>query len=234
MHYPWSGGYEFNKQDLGRLNNMSKDALGGVQEQVQQEIEKAVVGVAQNVLKEVEKEVLNPDQAKKVQDAFNQAVEGFEGQAVDSVEKAKEQIGGKLDKGLDAIGILPEETRANLKKAGHEVIDKVSNAALDVIKQTAIDAKDLMVTCVKSITNAITNVFSAIGQVVTKEKTVEQAREGIVEGFKTAGQEISTAAKGFANSFVERLGLSSKKDKEMSHVEKVTAEKTAPVQEKAR
>ncbi len=211
---------------------MSKSELGGIQEQVQLEVEKAVVGVAQNVLKDVEKEVLNPDQAKKVQDAFNQAVEGFEGQAVGSVEKAKEQIGTRLDEGLDAIGILPEQTKANLKKAGHEVIDKVSEAALDVIKQTAIDAKDLMVTCVKSVTNAITNVFSAIGQVVTKEKTVEQARESVVEGFQKANQEISTAAKGFANSFVERLGLSSKKDKEMSHVEKVTAEKTAPVQEK--
>lgn len=220
---------------------MSKDdTLGGVQEQiqgqVQKEIENVVVVVAQEILNDIQKqtEALTKEQTTKVQDAFNKAVEGFEGQAKDGVEKTKDQIGQKLDAGLDATGLSREATD-NLKKAGHEVIDKVADAALNAITGTAIDSKEAMVKCVQSITAAIGNVFKAIGQVITKETTVEQARESIVQGFKTAGQEVSSTAKGTANSFVERLGLSSKKDKDVSHAERVTAEKNAPpTQDKGR
>ena len=200
---------------------MSQDSVEGIAA-VHNALGEQIVPVTQNALSEVENMALNAEQAQKVQNAFNGVVNQVEEQVVGLIEDAQQGMNDGIDNGLNNIEGLPEEARVELAKIGKKVVNDIASTALNAVKESAIEVKELADDAMKQVFGAVKAVFSNVGAVITKEKTPEQALADVKEQFQETGQSITKAVKSFATSFVEKLGLGNKKEQgKTTHVQKL-------------
>ena len=200
---------------------MSQDSVEGIAA-VHNALGEQIVPVTQNALSEVENMALNAEQAQKVQNAFNGVVNQVEEQVVGLIEDAQQGMNDGIDNGLNNIEGLPEEARVELAKIGKKVVNDIASTALNAVKESAIEVKELADDAMKQVFGAVKAVFSNVGAVITKEKTPEQALADVKEQFQETGQSIGKAVKSFATSFVEKLGLGNKKEQgKTTHVQKL-------------
>lgn len=192
-----------------------------------------IINVTKSALNEFENMLLNPEQARGVQQALDGVVDQVEEKGAKMIDAAQQMLNDGIRERIEQIGIIPKDMQEQIIESGTNVVNQVTDIAKNALKEAGKEVKEIAADAVKQVFGAVKSVFSNIGAVVTAEKTTDQALSDVKQQFQEAGKSIGKTAKGFVMSFVEKLGFSGEKaqsDAKVSHAQKLQKQNEQQVQ----